>query len=87
MNKEESNIAEQAKIFIKEHRKIIIEKILNYSKTTHKTSPKQEEHFSAMSSSKQKKIIEKAAQLSAKDQEKLLKKYEEKFGQKQFFTK
>ncbi|NCU41714.1 MAG: hypothetical protein EOM19_03245 [Candidatus Moranbacteria bacterium] len=65
----------------------MFQKFLNYFTTIHKTSLKQERHFSAMSSSKQKKIIEKAAQLSAKDQEKLLKKYERKFGQKQFFTK
>jgi len=40
-----------------------------------------------MSSSEKKKIIEKAANLSAKDQEKLLKEYEHRFGQKNFFSK
>jgi hypothetical protein len=43
--------------------------------------------FSTMSSRERKKIIEKAARLSAKDQEKLLKEYERRFGQKQFFCK
>lgn len=48
---------------------------------------KEKKGFSSMSSREKKRIIEKAARLSAQDQEKLLKEYERRFGHKQFFSR
>lgn len=60
-------------------------------KTTLKTSRKntndnKDVNFFNLSLDKQRKIVEKAARLSAKDQQKLLREYKRKFGELQTNT-
>ncbi|EKE22071.1 MAG: hypothetical protein ACD_7C00063G0007 [uncultured bacterium] len=50
------------------------------SNTSKKKTVKKDLNFFDLSSSEKRRIVEKAARLSAQDQQKLLKEYERKFG-------
>ncbi|EKE20716.1 MAG: hypothetical protein ACD_7C00502G0006 [uncultured bacterium] len=56
------------------------------SDTLKKKTVKKDLNFFDLSSSEKRKIVEKAARLSAQDQQKLLKEYDRKFGELQTNT-